>query len=202
MKISRIEVQKRNKKRSSIYINGEFKFGLTNDVIIKYGLKEGDELSEEDIQNLLLVEEKEHIKQRAYRLLRYRNRSIAEMKDRLMRLGYEQDIVEVVVNELIEEGVLNDQKFVQGFVGDYTELKPKGNIFIMNELRKKKIQHSLIESIIKDRDERDIIKKMLQKKFPDYNKKDLKQKAKIVRYFLSRGFTPKAVYEVLGEDYD
>lgn len=202
MKISKIEVQKKNKKRSSIFINGEFKFGLTTEIIVKYGLKEGDEISDEDIKNLLLAEEKEHLKQRAYRLLRYRNRSIAEMKDRLIKLGYEPDIVEMVITELKEEGILDDQKFVKGFASEYTELKPKGNIFILRELRKKKVDQSLIEEIIKERDEKGIIKTMLQKKFPDYDKNDLKQKAKIMRYFLRRGFTLRAVYEVLGEEYD
>ncbi len=202
MKISKIEVQKKNKKRSSIFINGEFKFGLTTEIIVKYGLKEGDEITDEDIKNLLLAEEKEYLKQRAYRLLRYRNRSIAEMKDRLTKLGYEPDIVEMVINELKEEGILDDQKFVKGFASEYTELKPKGNIFILRELRKKKVDQSLIEEIIKERDEKGIIKTMLQKKFPDYDKNDLKQKAKIMRYFLSRGFTLRTVYEVLGEEYD
>lgn len=202
MKISKIEVQKKNKKRSSIFINGEFKFGLTTEIIVKYGLKEGDEITDEDIKHLLLAEEKEYLKQRAYRLLRYRNRSIAEMKDRLTKLGYEPDIVEMVITELKEEGILDDQKFVKGFASEYTELKPKGNIFILRELRKKKVTQSLIEEIIKERDEKSIIKNMLQKKFPDYDKNDLKQKTKIIRYFLSRGFTLRAVYEVLGEEYD
>lgn len=202
MKISKIEVQKKNKKRSSIFINGEFKFGLTTEIIVKYGLKEGDEITDEVIKNLLLAEEKEYLKQRAYRLLRYRNRSIAEMKDRLTKLGYEPDIVEMVITELKEEGILDDQKFVKGFASEYTELKPKGNIFILRELRKKKVAQSLIEEIIKARDEKSIIKNMLQKKFPNYDKNDLKQKAKIIRYFLSRGFTIRTVYEVLGEEYD
>jgi len=202
VKISKIELQKRNKKRFSIFIDGEFRFGLTADIIIKYDLKEGDEITEDDIKNFLLAEEKEHLKQRVFRLLRYRSRSIAEMKERLMRLGYEPNIVEIVVNELIEEGILNDQRFVQEFASDYTELKPKGNIFIMSELRKKKVDPSLIEETIKNRDEKSIIRSMLQKKFSNFNKKDPKQKAKIIRRLLSRGFTSRAIYEVLGEEYE
>lgn len=202
MKISRIEVQKKNKKRSSIFINGEFKFGLTTDIVIKYGLEEGDEITEEDVKNLLLAEEKEYLKERAYRLLRYRNRSIAEMKDRLIKLGYEPDIIEMIINELKQEGALDDRKFVKGFASDYTELKPKGNIFIRRELQKKKVDQSLIEEIIKERDEKNILKTILQKKFPNYDKNDLKQKAKIIRYFLGKGFTVRTIYEVLGEEYE
>lgn len=202
MKISKIEVQKRNKKRVSIFIDGEFKFGLDNGIILKYDLKEGDEITEGQIKNLLFAEEKQRLKQRVYRLLRYRSRSVAEMKERLERMGYDPGIVEDVINELIEEGFLNDQKFVQNFVGEYTNLKPKGNIFILNELKKKKVNEILIEKVLKDRDEKEIIKKILKKRFSNVNIKDPKQKAKIIRYLLNRGFTIQVIYEVLGEDYE
>ncbi len=202
MKISKIEVQKKNKKRSSIFINGEFKFGLTTDIILKYDLKEGDEISEDDIKNLLLAEEKERLKQRAFRLLGYRSRSIAEMKQRLIRLGYEPEIVELVVQDLMEEGVLNDQRFVKEFTSDYTELKPRGNVYIMNELRRKKVDAGLIEEVLKNRNEKEIIKNLIQKKFSDLNISDPKQKAKIIRRLMSRGFTPQAIYEVIDEQYE
>lgn len=202
MKISKIEVQKKNKKRSSIYIDGEFKFGLDNEIILKYEIKEGDELTEDQIKNLLLAEEKQKIKQRAYRLLKYRSRSIAEMKERLLKLGYEPEIVERAVRELIEEGILNNHKFAREFVSDYTNLKPKGNIFIMKELKSKKVDDLYIQEVLKERDEKSLIKKILEKKFSDFNKKDPKQKAKIIRYLLYRGFTLQAIYEVLGEDYE
>uniref|UniRef100_A0A7V0Z7E2 Regulatory protein RecX n=1 Tax=candidate division WOR-3 bacterium TaxID=2052148 RepID=A0A7V0Z7E2_UNCW3 len=202
MKINKIEVQKRNKKRSSIYIDGEFKFGLDNEIILKYDIKEGDELNEEQVKNLLLAEEKQKIKQRAYRLLRFRNRSIAEMKGRLEKLGYEPEIVEEVVQELIEEGTLNDHKFARGLINDYTNLKPKGNIFIMNELRKKKVDDRYIQELLRERNEKELIKSIIEKKFSDFNKKDPKKKARIIRYLLYRGFTLQAIYEVLGEDYE
>ncbi len=183
-------------------MNGEFKFGLSNEIVLKYNIKEGDELTEEQVKNLLLAEEKERLKQRAYRLLRFRSRSINEMKQKLINLGYEQEIVEAVVQDLIEEGVLNDQKFVREFTSDYTELKPKGNIFIMNELRKKKVDATLIEDVLTNRDEKSLIKNMLEKKFSNLDKSNPKERAKIIRHLLSKGFTPRVIYEVIGEEHE
>ncbi len=202
MKISKIEVQKKNKKRSSIFIDGEFKFGLDNEIILKYGLQEGSEISDEQIKNILLAEEKQKIKQRAYRLLRYRNRSIAEMNERLQRLGYEPEIIAEVIHELIEEGILDNHKFTNEFINDYTNLKPRGNIFIIRELKKKKIDERYIQEFLRERDEKSLIKKIIEKKFSNFDKNDQKNKAKMVRYLLSRGFTLKAIYSVLGEDYE
>ena len=37
--ITKIEIQKRNKDRYSIYIDGEYSFGVYENVIIKYALQ-------------------------------------------------------------------------------------------------------------------------------------------------------------------
>jgi len=202
LKISKIEVQKKNKKRSSIYIDGEFRFGLSNDIILRYDLKEGDEITEEEINKLLLAEEKERLKQRAFRLLRYRNRSVEEMKQRLLRLGYESELVNDVVKELVDEHILDDRRFACDFVSEYTEVKPKGNLFIINELKRKKVEEEFIKEALEKRDEKGMIRDIINRRFSKFNKKDLKPKAKIIRYLISRGFTPNLVYEVLGQDYE
>ncbi len=199
MKISKIEAQKKNKKRSSIYIDGEFKFGLDNDIVLRYGLEEGNEITNEQIRNILLAEEKERIKERAYRILRYRNRSIAEMKNRLQRLGYESEVVAEVVNELVREGVLDDQRFVRDFVSDYTNLRPRGNYFILQELRKKGIDEERIKGVIETRDEKMLINNLIRTKFKDLDIKNPKDRAKVIRRLISRGFTPSLVYEVLND---
>uniref|UniRef100_A0A7C4XF43 Regulatory protein RecX n=1 Tax=candidate division WOR-3 bacterium TaxID=2052148 RepID=A0A7C4XF43_UNCW3 len=202
MKISKIEVQKRNKKRSSIFVDGEFKFGLSNDIILKYDLKEGDEISESEINELLLAEEKERLKKRAFRFLRYRSRSVAEMRERLLRLGYEPEIVSDVIDELITEGTLNDRRFIQEFVSDYTNLKPKGNYFIIRELKKKGIAEDEIKEALNSRDEQKIVEDLLKTKMKDLDLKNPKERAKIIRRLLSRGFTPEVVYEVLNEQME
>uniref|UniRef100_A0A7V3VT71 Regulatory protein RecX n=1 Tax=candidate division WOR-3 bacterium TaxID=2052148 RepID=A0A7V3VT71_UNCW3 len=202
MKISKIEVQKRNKKRSSIYIDGEFRFGLSNDIILKYDLKEGDEITEEEINKLLIAEEKERLKQKAFRLLRYRNRSVEEMKQKLLRSDYEPELVDEVVRELVDDHILDDRRFACDFVSEYTEVKPKGNLFIINELKRKKVNDEYIQAALEKRDEKGMIRDIINKKFPKLNKKDIRQKAKVLRYLISRGFTPNLVYEILGEDYE
>jgi regulatory protein len=124
------------------------------------------------------------------------------MKQRLIRLGYEPEIVDLVIQDLIEEGVLNDHRFVKEFTSDYTELKPRGNVYIMNELRRKKVDAELIEEVLKNRNEKEIIRNLIQKKFSDLNISDPKQKAKMIRRLMSRGFTPQAIYEVIDEQYE
>ena len=44
MTVTRIEQQKKNKSRYSVYIDGEFAFGLIMEDILYFKLKEGEEI--------------------------------------------------------------------------------------------------------------------------------------------------------------
>jgi regulatory protein len=200
VKISKIEPQKKNKNRCSIYINGEFKFGLTKDLVLKYDLGEGDEITDDEIKNVLLEEEKQKIKQRAFRILHYRDRSAQELKKRLIRIGFDQSLVDQVIEDFVEDKTLDDERFIKAFINDYTKLKPKGNIFIIHELRKRGFSREMVIKMLNNRDEKSIIKSFIQKKLSHLDKNNPKVRQKIIRRLLSRGFTPNIVYDVLAEN--
>ena len=199
MKISKIEPQKKNKNRSSIYIDGEFAFGLSNEVLVKFDLHEGDQIDNELIQNVLLEREKQMIRTRAFRLLRYRSRSIQELKSRLLRIGFDHELIAGVIDELVQDKTLDDERFAQAYVADYTKLKPKGNIFIQRELAKMGVAEDVIERLVKKRDEKCIVEGFVQKKLSQLNVNDPKDRAKAIRRLLTRGFTPGVVYDVIKE---
>jgi regulatory protein len=197
VKISKIEPQKKNKKRSTIYINGDFAFGLSNEILLKFDFHEGDPIDENIIQNVLLEQEKQRIRERALRILAYRKRSVKELKTRLIKIGFDKDLVREIIEEFVSDGALNDDDFTEAFVADYTNLKPKGNIFISRELAKRGISQEAIQSALRMRDENQIVKDFLQKKLSHFNVKNPKDRQKILRRLLSRGFTPSIVYRLL-----
>lgn len=197
MKISKIEPQKKNKKRSTIYINGNFAFGLSNEILLKSDLHEGDPIDEDIIQNVLLEQEKQRIRERALRILAYRKRSVEELKTRLLKIGFDKDLVSEIIEGFVRDSVLNDDDFTEAFVADYTNLKPKGNIFISRELAKKGISQQAIQNALRMRDENQIVKDFLQKKLSHFNLKNPRDRQKILRRLLSRGFTPRVVYGLL-----
>lgn len=200
MKISKIEPQKRNKRRSSIYIDGNFGFGLSNEVVLKHDLKEGDEISDVLIKDVLLEEEKQKIRQRAFKILHYRNRSTQELRSRLIRIGFDDQLVLDIIEEFTAEGTLDDEKFAHAFVGDYTKLNPRGNRFIIRELEKRGVSKKIISEIIDERDEIFLVRNFIEKKLSRLNKHNLKDKQKIIRRLLTRGFSPDVVYDVLREE--
>jgi regulatory protein len=199
VKISKIEPQKKNKNRSSIFIDEKFAFGLSNEVLAKFDLHEGDEIDHDTVQNVLLEREKQMIRVRAFRLLRYRNRSTQELTTRLLRIGFDDELVAGVVEELVQDKTLDDERFAYAFVADYTKLRPRGNIFIQRELAKLGVAQDVIGRVISKRDEKCIIEDFVRSKLSTLNLLDRKDRAKAIRRLLTRGFTPGVVYDVIGE---
>jgi regulatory protein len=176
--------------------------GLSLDIVTKHDLHEGDEISQEEIETLLLQEEKMKIRNRAYRILQYRDRSSQEMTQRLLEKGFDATLVRDVIDEFVGDQTLDDERFVHAFVHDYTHVTPRGNIYIQRELRKKGIAPDLIDKELALRDERTLILQFIEKKLSDLHPKTPKERQKLIHRLLSRGFSPSLVYEIVRQQQD
>lgn len=199
MKISKIEPQKKNKKRCSIFIDGKFSVGLTKEIVIRYNLHEGLEITDREFDEILHQAEKGKIANRAFKILHYRERSVEELRTRLIRIGFDDQLVDELVDELIADKTLDDERFANAFVNDYTNLKPRGNRFIISELNKKGIAKELTARLVSTRDERKMIKQYVEKKASNLDIKNPKERQRLVRRLMTRGFTPDIVYEIIKE---
>lgn len=197
MRISKIETQKRHKDRVSVFIDGEFRFGLSKVLALKHDLAEDREITEEEITTVLYQEEKEKIRERAFRLLGFRDRSVQEMRERLLRLGFDAARIEETIAELVADQTLDDRRFSRAFTDDYTNLKPKGNQYLRRELKHKKVADEIIEEVTAGRDEKAMIRRLLADKLRSLDRRDPKQRQKIVRYLAYRGFSLSAILDVL-----
>ncbi|HEC78441.1 MAG TPA: hypothetical protein ENI34_04775 [candidate division WOR-3 bacterium] len=199
MKISKIEVQKRNKNRCSIYIDGEFKVGLARELVLKYDLHEGNRITPEELKNILYNAEKSKIRERAFKILRHRERSSRELKERLLRIGFDEMLVEEVIKEFVDDKTIDDERFARAFVNDYTKLKPKGNRFIFRELLKRGISRETITSLVNARNEKVLIEAFINKKLTHLNQKVPEERRKLIRRLLHHGFSIDNIYDVLNE---
>jgi regulatory protein len=168
--------------------------------VLKYDLKEGDEITDDEIKNLLLEEEKQKIKQRAYRLLNFRSRSARELRDRLLTIGFDPTLVNTVIEDFLKDNTLDDERFAKAFINDYTTVRAKGNVFIVRELLKKGIPHDTITKMLETRDEKSLIKDFINKKLSHLNKHEPKERQKIIRRLMSRGFTPDTIFSVINNE--
>ncbi|MBN1559218.1 RecX family transcriptional regulator [candidate division KSB1 bacterium] len=156
-RITDIEPQEKRKYRFSIFLNGEFAFGIHQDVLLQSGIAKGDALSQEKIEHILELERRRSAKEKAYRLLAVRPRSEKEMRDRLARSGYTAKDLAWVIEELLRLKLINDVEFAIAFARNRMIGRPCGRYMLRQELQQKGIDDSSIDRAIaeayKERDE-------------------------------------------------
>ena len=150
-KITALRLQKRNKERVNVYLNGEFAFGLT--ALEAMHLQVGQELSEEEIARLRARDLVERAYQRALHFLSYRPRSTAEVRTYLQRKGTPPEAIEEVIARLERVGLIDDVAFARFWLENRETFRPRGKRGLRYELRQKGIAPAIIEEILTDYDE-------------------------------------------------
>ncbi len=99
--------------RARIFVDGEFWAEIDADVAVERGLREGVALSHGELDEARMAGERALAMGRAFNFLGYRARSEKEVRDRLRRYGYGEEIVEEVIDRLKELGYLDDGEFAR-----------------------------------------------------------------------------------------
>jgi regulatory protein len=176
-KITALKIQKRNKNRVSVYLDGEYTFGLTK--IVAGWLKVGQELTDEKIAELKEKDNTEIALQKALNFLSYRPRSEDEVRKNLKKHGYEEEVIEVILERLRQGHLVDDASFAEMWVENRSEFRPRGRRLLRMELRKKGINDEVIDPSLEDLDEEELayraaskqIRKYRNLEWPDYRKK-------------------------------
>lgn len=143
------------------------------------------------------------IKDDAFNLLSYRERSYNELKERLLKKGYKNDLVKEVMERLKKLNYINDERFTRKWVKDRLKNNPRGSLLIKKELQKKGIKYELSEKIIRDfiDDKTEekmgiLLAKKWIKKHPNSQDKN-KYLLKLKRYLGNKGFSKSIIYNII-----
>ncbi len=147
-KITAIKIQRKNKERVNIFLDGEFAFGLTR--IVAGWLQIGQILDEEKIAELQAEDEREMAYIRALNFLSYRPRSIAEIERNLRKYKVPEEIIPAAIERLKKQNFVNDQEFAKMWVENRNTFRPRGKRALRLELRQKGISDENIQPILDD----------------------------------------------------
>ncbi len=147
-RITALEEQKRNKNRINVYINGSFAFGLSK--FIGRNLKEGQIISDQQIDDLVHKESREKAYQIALRFISYKPRSRYTVEEKLKKSGFSEDIISSVVKEFEEKGYLDDLEYARQWVDERSSSKPRSRRQLAYELKKLGISENLILEALKN----------------------------------------------------
>ncbi len=113
--ITALEPQKR-KGRLNVFVDGQFVLGVGETVAADLGLCVGREMSAETLREVAGVEEVHKATEAALGLLEVRARATREITTRLAQKGYEEDVVQAVVQKLTRLELLDDALFARQWV--------------------------------------------------------------------------------------
>jgi regulatory protein len=146
-------------------------------------------------------------KTRAYalRILGFRAHSVAEIRQKLSQRKLPDSAIRQVVEELRNQGYLNDRRFAQELVRGLVRRKAVGRYYILSKLRDHLIDSTIANEILSREftveKETELAREAAARKAEEFEVKLSKlsrvQKGRIIRFLNSRGFDNDVIRETV-----
>src|SRR5258708_3933024 len=148
--VTALEVQKRNKERVNVYLDGEFAFGLN--LLEAARLHKGQQLAESEIAALTSMDTVEQAYERALRFLGVRPRSIAEVRRNLTEKEIAAPMIDEVISRLEAQGYVDDGAFTQFWITNRQQFRPRSSRALRFELREKGVPNNIVDEALTEFD--------------------------------------------------
>jgi regulatory protein len=136
------------------------------------------------------------LRERALRLLTRREHSRAELVRKLAQAGFEQQDIAALLDAFEDKNWLSDRRFAESWVADHRA--KAGSVKLAYELRQRGVSEAIIESVLGDNRDSELerAREVWLKKFGSAPA-DAAEKARQMRFLLSRGFTTETARKTL-----
>ncbi len=177
----------------------EMKIYIHSEIIRKYNVAKGMELSEEEADRLIYENDLRRARERALYLMESRDHSYRELFDKLEK-NYSEDICFEVCNRLAEIGVINDRRYAEKLCRQLFEVKKLGRYRVKQEMRLKGLSSEIIEEAMENFSEEDEpferLEKLVEQKYERYLT-DRKGVEKVKNALARKGYSFGEIKEVL-----
>lgn len=205
--ITGLEPQKRP-GRLNVFVDGQFVMGVGEAVAADLRLRVGKEMTSEKLLEVAGAEEVQKALDSALLLLEVRARAKREIETRLTQKGYEEGIIEQVIEKLVRLELINDAQFAAAWVEAKTRVggnRPVGRRRLSSELYAKGVAKDQIAEavgIVSNSDELVLARAAASKKVRTIpTDRDLLQaeRRKLMGFLQRRGFGWETVKQVTRE---
>ncbi len=184
---------------------------LSKEVIVDFGLRRNDEISSERMQQIQDAQSYQDTYIAAMRLLNYRMRTTAELRQRLHMKEFPPGAINRVLDKLTNLGLVDDVRFAEAFIASKVASKPIGKRELERKLREKGVSKETASQALSDvsNDETQIefALQAAEIKIRSLKRYELKKRReKLVAFLARRGFDwdviRKVVRKMFDGDYD
>lgn len=203
--ITALEQQSNDPQRTSVFLDGEFAFGVHQDLVVKHELRVGRSLTPEEQQEIERDDQYVRAKQRALDYLAHKPRTEEEVRRKLRRKDVPEPVIEDVVSRLHELSYLDDEAYAHDYVRNRFSSKKYGPVRIRRELVERGIDRHTAETVVDelfaDKDVQAAAREHAEKRWARLADEDdvRRRKQKVYRYLRRRGFTSATITPLLDE---
>ena len=199
--ITKIEVGKRNKEGVNIYIDEEYAFSISAELIYKENIKVKDKIDVDSLKKLADEDNYIKCKNTALKTIERTYKSEKELAQKLALKGYDDHIINRTINFMKEYNLLNDNNYATMYVKDKS--RNIGKKKIKYSLLQKGIDEEIIESELEkiNNDEvKAIVYEMALKKYKVFSKREndnYKLTQKLYRFLMGKGYDYDLIKDVV-----
>ena len=203
--ITRLESQVHNDDRVSVYLDGEFAFGIHEDLVVKHSLQVGATLTPEGVRKLERDEQYVDAKQAALDYLAYKPRTEEEVRRKLRQEDVPSPVIEDVIARLYELEYLDDEAYAHDYAHNRFSSKKYGPVRIRRELTERGVDRRLadaaVDELFAEVDVTAAAWTHAEKRWPRLAGEDdpRRRRQKMYRYLRRRGFTSNTIRPILDE---
>ncbi|GAX02154.1 recombination regulator RecX [Secundilactobacillus silagei] len=203
LQITKIEAQKRA-GRYNVYVNGHYAFPVSEDVLIRYRLLKGTELTQKLITTLASADDQSKAYELALNYLSYQQRTEKEISDYLIKKEIPETTIAPVMARLVDDNLLDDEHYAHSYVRTMKRTSDKGPSVIRRQLKQRGVKDELIDNALAEDyqlDEQlerlDELVKKLQRQYQKLTPKI--QRQKVQQRLVAKGFSFDSVGQALAE---
>ncbi|MBR3253316.1 RecX family transcriptional regulator [Candidatus Saccharibacteria bacterium] len=186
MRITDLRQGVKNPERVNVFVDEKFSFSLDVAQVVDLKIKIGQELTDEELEELKKASEFGKLYQRTLEWVLSRPHSERETRDYLFKKIFERKLdksyVEIIVDKLKKKKYLNDSLFAEWYVENRFVKKGISKKRLKMELAKKGIASEIIEKVLDARNDEEEILKFIAKKRSKYDDD------KLIQYLCRQGF--------------
>lgn len=149
-RVTALRTQTGRNRRINVYLDDEFAFSLDPEVVLRCGLKIGQELDSAMLEELTGADDLRRCLDAAMFYLSHRPRSEFELRQRLEQRGFIEQSIGAALGRLKELGLVNDVEFAQYWRDNRQDFSPRSRAMTRIELKRKGVAEELIGQALSD----------------------------------------------------
>ncbi len=181
---------------------GQHVLSVHEDIMIKYRMIKGNTFWKQELEEIVLSNEKQQGYVQALKYLERKARTSKEIQIRLKEKETSQEVIADVLARLTSEGLVNDAMYAQQWAEQRITSQRKGKAWVRQELRQKGVDKLLIaealDGVSPDQEYQSALI-IGRKKWNQTKGELLDKKRKTGSYLMRRGFSGEQVRRILNQ---